>query len=78
MKFDTPLNKETIPNQSAFSRVIFTNKLYIAQSAGAVEYTDCFSVEGWAPHKECPGYDTKQPVQSAWIVEYTDSFPAVG
>ena len=26
----------------------------VAQSAGAVEYTDCFYAE------ECPGYDTKQ------------------
>ena len=37
----------------------------VAQSAGAVEYTDCFSAEGWGwgvrplPN-ECPGYDTKQ------------------
>ena len=34
---------------------------HIAQSAGAVEYTDCFSAEGWdPPTNECPGYDTKQ------------------
>ena len=33
----------------------------MAQSAGAVEYTDCFSEEGMKPHsKEWPGYDTKQ------------------
>ena len=30
-----------------------------AQSAGAVEYTDCFSAEGY-PTNECSGYDTKQ------------------
>ena len=31
------------------------------QSAGAVEYTDCFSAEGGkTSHNECPGYDTKQ------------------
>ena len=30
-----------------------------SQSAGAVEYTDCFSAEG-NPHNECPGFDTKQ------------------
>ena len=34
MKLDIPLNKETKP---------------IAQSAGAVEYTDCFSAEGKTP-----------------------------
>ena len=34
-------------------------KFYLAQSAGAVEYTDCFSAEG-NPHNECTGYDTKQ------------------
>ena len=33
----------------------------IAQLAGAVEYTDCTSAEGWDPHpNEYPGYDTKQ------------------
>ena len=32
----------------------------IAQSAGAVEYTDCTSAEGYDPPNECPGYDTKQ------------------
>ena len=35
--------------------------LKIAQSVGAVEYTDCNSAEGWdPPHNEYPGYDTKQ------------------
>ena len=40
-----------------------TNTIYkIAQSAGAVEYTDYFSAEGKdpPPPNECPGYDTKQ------------------
>ena len=32
----------------------------MAQSAGAVEYTDCFSAEGKHSPNECPGYDTKQ------------------
>ena len=32
----------------------------IAQSAGAVEYTDFTSSEGLDPRNECPGYDTKQ------------------
>ena len=33
--------------------------VWLAQSAGAVEYTDCTSAEGY-PHNKCPGYDTKQ------------------
>ena len=32
----------------------------VAQLAGAIEYTDCFSAEGLHPTNECPGYDTKQ------------------
>ena len=27
--------------------------------AGAVEYTDCISVERQDPHNKCPGYDIK-------------------
>ena len=33
---------------------------FIAQSAGTVEYTDCFSAEGKTHPNKCPGYDTKQ------------------
>ena len=32
----------------------------MAQSAEAVEYTDCISAEGLDSPKECPGNDTKQ------------------
>ena len=32
----------------------------MAQSAGAVEYTDCISAEGLNSTNECPRYDTKQ------------------
>ena len=37
-------------------------KKTFAQSAGAVEYTDCTSAEGEDSSlpNECPGYDTKQ------------------
>ena len=31
-----------------------------AQSAGAVQYTDCITVEGQNPANEYPGYDMKQ------------------
>ena len=36
--------------------------IYNAQSAGAVEYTNCFSAEGQNPTttNECPVYDIKQ------------------
>ena len=32
----------------------------IAQSAGTVECTNCFSAEGYDTPNECPTYDTKQ------------------
>ena len=36
-------------------------QMQFAQSAGAVEYTDCFSAEGQdTPHNGCPDYDIKQ------------------
>ena len=31
----------------------------LAQSAGAVEYTDYISAEGFDSSNECPGYGTK-------------------
>ena len=37
------------------------NKTRLAQSTGAVEYTDCFSAEGLdPPPNKCPVYDSKQ------------------
>ena len=32
----------------------------VAQSTGAVEYTDCISVEDKDLHNKCSRYDTKQ------------------
>ena len=53
-----------------------------AQSAGAVEYTDCTSAEGWdPPPHECPAYDTKQSdgevpaVLELWGMQSTPSLP---
>ena len=42
--------------------ITITLKTPLAQSAGAVEYTDCISAAGWVtpPPPECSGYDTKQ------------------
>ena len=42
----------------------------IAKLAGAVEYTNCTSVDGEKPNK-CPGYDTKQSdgeVPGMWTI----------
>ena len=56
----------------------FLNNL-IAQSAGAVEYTDCTSAEG--VRNQCPEYDTKQsdgevPVMlGPWGIRSTPSLP---
>ena len=55
----------------------------LAQSAGAVEYTDCTSAEGKTPPKECPGYDTKQSdgevptVLELWGMRSTPSLPSL-
>ena len=51
------------------------SQILVAQSAGAVEYTDC--------PKECPGYDTKQSdgevpaVLELWGMRSTPSLPSL-
>ena len=40
----------------------------MAQSAGAVEYTDCFSAEGYDSHNDCPWYDSKQSNGEALVM----------
>ena len=40
----------------------------LAQLAGAVEFTDWTSTEGWDPFNECPQYDTKQSDGNALVV----------
>ena len=59
-------------------------KYCFAQSAEAVEYTDCFSAEGLdPPPNECPAYDTKQsdgevPVMlELWEMWSTPSLPSL-
>ena len=47
-------------SSSCQTKPIPQNSIWFAQSAGAVEYTDCFSAEGYDPLNKCPGYDTKQ------------------
>ena len=54
-----------------------------AQSAEAVEYTDCFSAEGSDSSNECHVYDTKQPDGEAsvmlelWEMRSTPSLPSL-
>ena len=48
-------------NWIIWNKTVWHLTLCIAQSAGAVEYTDCTSAEGLdPPPNECPDYDTKQ------------------
>ena len=54
----------------------------VAQSVGAVEYTDRTSAEGLrSPTNECPGYDTKQSdgevpmMLELWGMRGTPSLP---
>ena len=60
--------------------------IFIAQSAGAVEYTDYFAAEGKdppTPPNEFPGYDTKQSYSDVpvmlehWEVRSTSSLPTL-
>ena len=49
-----------------------------AQSAGAVEYTDCISTYEQDPSNECPGYDIQQsdgevPLLEFWEMRSTPS-----
>ena len=51
-----------------------------AQSAGAVEYTDCTSAEGIDPYNESPEFDTKSDgevpvVLELWGMRSTPSLP---
>ena len=61
--------------------LIYPIDLTIAQSAGAVEYTDCASAEGYDPTNECPADETKQyngegPVMlGPWGMWCTPSLP---
>ena len=58
--------------------------IYIfAQSGGAVECTDCFSVEGYPHSSKCPDYDTKQydgevpVILELWGMRRTPSLPSL-
>ena len=55
----------------------------MAQSAGAIEYTDCILAEGKDSPNECPGYGTKQSDGEAtvmlelWGMQSTPSLPSL-
>ena len=58
--------------------------LGIAQSAGAIEYTDCTSAEGYNPTpSESPGYDTKRSdgevpvILKLWGMQSTSLLPSL-
>ena len=40
-----------------------------AHLAGAVEYTNCISAEGYGSHNECPRYDIKQSDGEAPVMQ---------
>ena len=42
----------------------------MAQSAGAVEYTNCISAEGYDCPDACPGYDTKHNGEAPVMLEF--------
>ena len=50
---------------------------HLPQSAGAVEYTDCFSAEEYDSPNKCPGYDTKQSDDEAPGMRSTPSLPSL-
>ena len=68
--------QEFLLNYKKFGLKGIKLNLYFAQSAGAVEYTDCTS-------NECPGYDTKQSngevpaVLELWGMRSTPSLPSL-
>ena len=55
--------------------------IYLAQSAGAAEYTDCISVKGSDSPNKCPDNDIKQfdgevlVILELWGIQSTPSLP---
>ena len=43
--------------------------LWLAQLAGAAEYTNCISAKGEDSHNECPRYETKQSDDEAPVMQ---------
>ena len=79
---DNLINPERFcPFYSKNIYVVFVYILFLAQSAGAVEYTDCTSAEGQGLSNECPEYDIEQsdgevPVMlGPWGMQSTLSLP---
>ena len=76
--------KKRLSHRGSKSKINFSSPL-IAQSDGAVEYTNCLPAEGEKapPRNECPGYDTKLsdgevPVMlELWGMQSTPSLPSL-
>ena len=55
----------------------------MAQMAGAIEYTDCISAEGYDSSNKCPRYDTKQSddetsvMPKLWGMQSSPSLPSL-
>ena len=70
-------------NWIIWNKTVLTLTLCIAQSAGALEYTDCTSAEGQDRSNDGPWYDTQQsngeiPVMlELWGMQSTPSLPLV-
>ena len=68
-------------NWIIWHKTVLTITLCIAQSAGAVEYTDWTSAEEYDPTNECPAYDTKQSdgevpvILELWEIQSITSLP---
>ena len=58
--------------------MMISSQTSFGQSAGAVEYTDCFSAESKNPlPNECPRYDTKQSDGEVQAMLSTPSLPSL-
>ena len=71
-------------NWIIWNKTVWHLTVCIAQSAGAVEYTNCTSAEGYDPTpNECPEYVTKQSdgkvpaVLQLWGMRNTPSLPSL-
>ena len=49
------LNRLLLQSWIIWNKTVLTLTVYIAQLAGAVEYTDCTNAEGLRPPTKCPG-----------------------
>ena len=71
------------PNIYIYIYILYISRTLTAQSAEAVEYTDCISAEEYNSSNECPGYDIKQSdveppvILELWEMRSTSSLPSL-